>query len=78
MLTKILAIIAIILALLTVGAAYSSRTAVTLRQENQQQRYWPRQGTYLNGSYRSGTWNYSGNRANYGGGFSGGGTGFGK
>ncbi|WP_159790584.1 hypothetical protein [Sodalinema gerasimenkoae] len=78
MLTKILAILAVLIALFTVGAAYSSRSSVTLRQEQQQQSYWPHQGTYLNGFYQSGTWHYSGNRASYGGGFFGGGTGFGK
>ncbi|USR90733.1 hypothetical protein NEA10_18215 [Phormidium yuhuli AB48] len=78
MLTKILAIVALILAIVTIGAAYSSRASITLRQEEQQERYWPRQGTYLNGSYQGGTWNYSGSRASYGGGFFGGGTGVGK
>ncbi|QIZ70123.1 hypothetical protein [Oxynema aestuarii] len=74
--TKIFALFAILLAIATIGAAYTQSSALTLRQE--QQSYWPRHRTYLHGSYRSGSWNYSRDRSDYGGGFFGGGSGVGK
>jgi hypothetical protein len=77
MLTKIFAAAAIAIALLTVIAAYSQRSALVLREESQEQ-YWPRRGTSLSGSYGSGgNWQPLPNRSTYGG-FRGGGPSAGK
>lgn len=76
MLTKLFAIAAILIAVITIGAAYTQTSALTLRQE-QQPWYWPRHGTHLTGGYRSGVWIYSPNRSSYDS-FPGGGPSFGK
>jgi len=76
MLTKIFAGAALIVALLTITAGYTQRSAMVLRSEKQDN-YWPRHGTTSSGYYRGGTWYLSPNRSSYGG-FRGGGPSAGK
>lgn len=76
MLTKILTAAAIIIALFTITAGYSQRSALTLREERQSN-YWPRHSTYISGYYYRGVWDPLPNRSAYGS-FRGGGPGTGK
>jgi hypothetical protein len=76
MLTRIFAVIALVVALFTIWAAYTQRSALSLRQERQST-YWPRYGTYLSGRYYNNTWQPTPNRSSYGG-FRGGGPSAGK
>lgn len=76
MLSKIYALSAIAIAVLTVRAAYSYQSAYTLRQENQTN-YSSRRGTRMSGVYIGGYWQASPSRAEYPD-FRGGGLGSGK
>lgn len=76
MVTKLFTVAALGLAVLTLYAGFTQQAALTLRQENQTN-YWPRHGTALSGSYRSGIWLPSPERATYSS-FRGGGPGAGK
>jgi hypothetical protein len=76
MLTKILTAAAIIIALFTITAGYSQRSALTLREERQSH-YWPRHRTYISGYYYRGVWDPLPNRSAYGS-FRGGGPSTGK
>jgi len=76
MLTKIFAGAALIIALLTITAGYTQRSALVLRAEKQNN-YWSRHGTGLSGQYRGGTWIILPNRSSYRG-FRGGGPSAGK
>ena len=76
MLTKIFAGAAIAIALLTITAGYTQRSALVLRSEKQDN-YWPRHETELSGGYRGGTWIILPNRSSYRG-FRGGGPSAGK
>ncbi|CAA9566544.1 hypothetical protein AVDCRST_MAG81-1123 [uncultured Synechococcales cyanobacterium] len=76
MLTKILAAASLLIALGTIAASYSQRSALTLRQATPPT-YWPRYGTTLSGQYRGNTWVSLPNRSAYGS-FRGGGPSAGK
>ncbi|PSO55808.1 MAG: hypothetical protein BRC40_05235 [Cyanobacteria bacterium QH_8_48_120] len=76
MLIRIFAIAALIIALFTIWAAYTQRSALSLRQEKQSA-YWSRHGTSLSGQYQGGTWIFLPSRSSYGD-FRGGGPGAGK
>ncbi|MEW6497390.1 MAG: hypothetical protein AB1589_33550 [Cyanobacteriota bacterium] len=76
MLTKILGATAIAIALFTITASYTQRSAVVLRAEKQAN-YWPRHNTSLSGYYYRGIWQPLPNRSSYGG-FRGGGPNAGK
>lgn len=64
MLTKILALLAVGFALVTIYSAYTQPSALYLRQEGQLL-YWPRYGTNLSGYYRNRIWQPSPNRIEY-------------
>ena len=55
MLSKLFAAVAVGVTAVTIGAAYTQRSAFQLRQE-QQPNYWPRRGTVLSGRYRNRVW----------------------
>lgn len=76
MMNKILAATAIVIALFTILASYTQRSAVVLREEKRDS-YWPRHGTSLSGYYYRGIWEPLPNRSAYGS-FRGGGPGAGK
>jgi hypothetical protein len=76
MLTKLFAALVFVLAAFTIHAGFTQRSALLLRQENQDN-YWPRHDTQTSGTYRSGAWVASPNRQSYGS-FRGGGPGAGK
>lgn len=76
MLTKFLASAAIAIAIATILAAYTQRSALVLRQQNQST-YWSRRGTSLSGRYNNNIWVSSPVRSAYGT-FRGGGPGAGK
>ncbi|PSO48049.1 MAG: hypothetical protein BRC33_10945 [Cyanobacteria bacterium SW_9_44_58] len=78
MLPKLFAGIAIAIALFTVGASYTQRSALSLREESKSQYYWPRHNTGISGVYVGGSWQPAPFRSDYGGGFRGGGPGSGK
>lgn len=75
MLPKLFAGTAIAIALFTVIAGYTQRSALSLRQESQS--YWPRHDTGISGVYVGGAWQPAPFRSDYGG-FRGGGPGVGK
>jgi hypothetical protein len=77
MLPKVFATAAIAIALFTVGASYTQRSALSLREESQSQSYWPRHDTGISGVYVGGAWQPAPFRSDYGG-FRGGGPGVGK
>jgi hypothetical protein len=73
-LVRLLAFSTVLVAASSVWAGYTQRSALTLR-EDQQQAYWPRRGTSLSGGYsRGGVWIMAPSRTEYGG-FRGGGPG---
>lgn len=76
MLPKFLAVSAIAVAIATILAAYTQRSALVLRQQNQSN-YWSRRGTSLSGRYHNNIWVVSPVRSSYGT-FRGGGPGAGK
>ncbi|MDX2217305.1 MAG: hypothetical protein SFY66_28820 [Oculatellaceae cyanobacterium bins.114] len=76
MLTKLLAAAAFFIAFSTVVFAFTQRSALVLRQE-QQPHYWGRHGTELSGRYYGNSWQPSPLRSTYGA-FRGGGPGTGK
>lgn len=76
MLSKIYTVLALAIAIYILHAAYTNRSALVLRQENQPQ-YNPRYGTRIYGGYVGGTWRSSPSRSGYGS-FRGGGSGSGK
>jgi len=76
MLTKILAVTTVAIALFTIVAGYTQRSALALREEKQKN-YWPRHRTHLSGYYYQGHWDPLPNRSAYGG-FRGGGPSTGK
>ncbi|WP_229424348.1 hypothetical protein [Moorena producens] len=76
MLTKILTATTVAIALFTIVAGYTQRSALVLREEKQEN-YWPRHRTYLSGYYYLGIWESSPNRSDYGS-FRGGGPATGK
>lgn len=76
MLTKLFAAAAFLIALMTIVSAFTQRSALVLRQE-QQPYYWARYGTNLSGRYYGGSWQPNPLRSTYGE-FRGGGPGAGK
>ena len=76
MLTKILAATTVAIALFTIIAGYTQRSALVLREERQSN-YWPRHGTTISGYYYRGIWEPHPNRSAYGN-FRGGGPSTGK
>jgi len=76
MLPKFFAGVTLAIALFTIFASYTQRSALSLRQESQS--YWPRHNTGISGVYVGGGWQPSPFRSDYGGGFRGGGPGSGK
>jgi hypothetical protein len=76
MVGKLIAASTAAVAALTISSAYTQRSALVLRQE-QQDNYWPRYGTVASGRYSSGVWVASPDRQSYGT-FRGGGPGVGK
>lgn len=74
--SKILTLLALTIASLTIYAGYTQRSALMLRQESQPL-YWSRHGTSVSGRYSRGSWYASPDRATYGS-FRGGGPGAGK
>ena len=76
MLSRILALAALLITLMGIWAAYTQSSALLLRQETQPL-YWPRYGTLLSGRYRNQSWQATPSRSSYGG-FRGGGPSAGK
>ncbi|MBD2461933.1 hypothetical protein H6G89_12840 [Oscillatoria sp. FACHB-1407] len=76
MVTKLLAAAAFFIALTTLVFAFSQRSALVLRQE-QQPYYWARHNTYLSGRYYGNSWQPNPARSTYGA-FRGGGPSAGK
>ncbi|MBE9126010.1 MULTISPECIES: hypothetical protein [unclassified Coleofasciculus] len=84
MLTKVLAATAVAIAVFTIIAGYTQRSALVLGEEKQRN-YWSRRGTSLSGTYNENTTGTSGgviwvplpNRSSYGS-FRGGGPSAGK
>jgi hypothetical protein len=76
MLPKIFAAIALSIAVLTIFAGYTQRSALALRQESQSM-YLPRHNTGISGYYFGGSWRPTRLRSDYGG-FRGGGPSAGK
>lgn len=74
--TKLFALLAILLAGTTIFYGFTQQSALVLRQERQDN-HWVRNGTRTSGSYRGGIWVASPTRQTYGG-FRGGGPGAGK
>ncbi|NBD17116.1 MAG: hypothetical protein GVY04_13540 [Cyanobacteria bacterium] len=76
MLPKIFASIAFLIAVLTIFASYTQRSALALRQESQPL-YLPRHNTGISGYYFGGSWRPTRLRSDYGS-FRGGGPSSGK
>ena len=76
MLTKIVAAAAIAIALFSVAAGFTQRSALVLREQKQES-YWPRHGTRISGRYYRGNWETQPSRSSYGS-FRGGGPSTGK
>jgi len=76
MLPKIFAGVTLAIAILTVFASYTQRSALSLRQESQPF-YIPRHNTGISGYYFGGNWQTTPLRSDYGN-FRGGGPGSGK
>ncbi len=76
MLSKLFALAAVAIAGFAIYAAFTQRSAMVLRQE-QQPHYWARHNTHSSGVYRSGVWHSNPVRSSYGA-FRGGGPGAGK
>jgi hypothetical protein len=74
--TKLFALLAVLLAGTTVFYGFTQQSALVLRQEKQDN-HWARYDTQSSGSYRSGSWVASPTRQSYGT-FRGGGPGAGK
>jgi preprotein translocase subunit Sec61beta len=54
-LTKIFAVLVVLIAIVTITQCFTPQSALVLRQENQQN-YWARSGTELSGNYTRGIW----------------------
>lgn len=76
MLSKLFASVAMGVAIATILAGYTQRSALRLGQDKQPD-YWPRRGTSLSGGYRGGVWVPLPSRRGFGG-FRGGGPSAGK
>lgn len=74
--TKLFALLAMLLAGTTIFYGLTQQSALTLRQEKQEN-HWPRYDTQTSGTYRGGIWIASPTRQSYGS-FRGGGPGAGK
>ncbi|NJK41384.1 MAG: hypothetical protein HC934_08575 [Acaryochloridaceae cyanobacterium SU_2_1] len=64
MLSKVFSVATLALVGYSITAAYTQRSALQLRQE-QQASYWPRHRTSLSGRYRRGVWIVSPTRSSY-------------
>jgi hypothetical protein len=76
MLTKLLVLAVLAIAVFTLAAAFTQRSAFVLRQETQPY-YWSRHNTQTSGSYSGGSWRSNPVRTSYDQ-FRGGGPGVGK
>ncbi|MEM9135940.1 MAG: hypothetical protein AAGB01_01125 [Cyanobacteria bacterium P01_F01_bin.42] len=77
MISRLFALVTVLIASTAIYSAYTQRAAFFLRQETQS-RYWPRYGTRLSGRYRRGVWIVTPSRQSYGNQFRGGGPRTGK